>query len=218
MKKGRKRKKRIYLLAFLALIVLLGLCLFNLKKNVRPVVFTYCDALISALGMESINSSAADVVALYEYSDFVDLKRGEDGRILYLGTNTATVNGFVRSLALRCENALNALGKQEIAIPAGAFTGSPLIAGSGPNVKVDVTFFSTVHCDFITSFENVGINQTRHAIYAKIEVLFNTVLPIAEHEISLENHILIAENVIIGEIPNVYVASEDGTDYLDLIP
>lgn len=162
--------------------------------------------------------SAADVVALYEYSDFVDVEKGADGAILYLGTNTAMVNGFVRSLALRCENALNALGEQRISVPIGAFTGSALMADRGPKVDVAVTFFSSVHCDFVTSFESVGINQTRHAIYARIDVLFNTVLPIAEHEIALTNHILIAENVIVGEIPNVYVSGEDRMNYLDLIP
>lgn len=217
MKKGKKRGRKC--LIFLLLVTLLcAVAVFRMKANVKPVIFTYCDALIASLGMESVNASAADVVALYEYSDFVDITRDDSGKILFLRTNTAMANGFVRSLALRCENALNALGAQRISVPMGAFTGSPLMANSGPKVKVDVTFFSTVHCDFVTTFESVGINQTRHSIYAKIEVLFNTVLPIAEHEISLANHVLIAENVIVGEIPNVYVNSAEGTNYLDLIP
>lgn len=217
MKKKGKRNRKLPIVFLLVLAVVIG-AFFGFRRNVRPVIFTYCDALIGSLGMESINSSAADVVALYEYSDFVEVEKASDGQILYLGTNTATVNGFVRSLALRCENALNALGKQQISVPIGAFTGSPLMADSGPNIQVDVTFFSSVHCDFLTTFESVGINQTRHSIYAKIEVLFNTVLPIAEHEISLANNILIAESVIVGEIPNVYVAGESGMEYLDLIP
>ena len=201
-----------------SIALILGIVFFSVHKNIKPVIFTYCDALIASLGMECINASAADVVALYEYSDFIDSEKGADGSILYLGTNTAMVNGFVRSLALRCENALNALGKQRILVPVGAFTGSALMADRGPEIDVDVTFFSSVHCDFVTAFENVGINQTRHSIYARIDVLFNTVLPIAEHEIALSNHILIAENVIFGEIPNVYVSGEDGMNYLDLIP
>ena len=194
------------------------LLFFALRRNVRPVIFTYCDALIASLGMESINAGAADVVALYEYSDFVDAIKSPEGKILYMDMNTAMVNGFVRSLALRCENALNALGKQTISVPIGAFTGSALMSNSGPEIDVDVTFFSTVKCDFVSSFESVGINQTRHSIYARVDVLFNTVLPIAEHEISLSNRILVAENLIVGDVPNVYIASERGTDYLDLIP
>ena len=189
-----------------------------LRRNVRPVIFTYCDALIAALGMEAINAGAADVVALYEYSDFVDTVKSPEGKILYMDMNTAMVNGFVRSLALRCENALNALGKQTINVPIGAFTGSALMSNRGPEIDVDVTFFSSVKCDFVSSFESVGINQTRHTIYARIDVLFNTVLPIAEHEISLNNRILVAENMIVGDVPNVYVASESGMNYLDLIP
>lgn len=215
-----KRKKfgRLLLIVFLVAAIGIGAFLLSCQSNVKPVVFTYCDALIASLGMEAINKSSADVVSLYEYSDFIEIARDEKGSILYLGTNTPMVNGFTRSLALRCENALNAIGKQTAVIPTGAFTGSALMSNAGPKVEVDITFFSTVNCDFVTCFENVGINQTRHSIYAKIDVLFNTVLPIAEHEISLSNNVLIAENVIIGEIPNVYVASEKATSYLDLIP
>lgn len=216
MKKVRK-KRRLFIFLF-ALILFFCASFITFRRNVKPVIFTYCDALISALGMESINSSAADVVALYEYSDFIDLEKDSSGKILYLGTNTAMVNGFVRSLALRCENALNAIGKQKIRVPIGAFTGSALMSDSGPEVEVGLTFFSSVTCDFTTSFENVGVNQTRHSIYARITVLFNTVLPIAEHEISLSSNVLIAENVIVGEIPSVFVAGENGVEYLDLIP
>lgn len=215
-----KRKSRARKIAFflVAIFAVLGAVFFSFQKNVKPVVFTYCDALIASLGMDSINKSSADVVALYEYSDFIEIGRDTDGKILYLGTNTPLVNGFVRSLALRCENALSAIGKQTAVIPAGAFTGSALMSNSGPKISVDITFFSTVRCDFVTTFENVGINQTRHSIYAKIDVLFNTVLPIAEHEIFLTNNVLVAENVLIGEIPGVYVSDKNATNYLDLIP
>ena len=215
-----KRKSRARKIAFflVAIFAVLGAVFFSFQKNVKPVVFTYCDALIASLGMDSINKSSADVVALYEYSDFIEIGRDANGKILYLGTNTPLVNGFVRSLALRCENALSAIGKQTAVIPAGAFTGSALMSNSGPKISVDITFFSTVRCDFVTTFESVGINQTRHSIYAKIDVLFNTVLPIAEHEIFLTNNVLVAENVLIGEIPGVYVGDKNATDYLDLIP
>ena len=205
-------------MVLLLLLAIVGGVLFSFQKNVKPVIFTYCDALITSLGMQSVNAGASEVVSYYEYSDFVEIGRAEDGKILYFGTNTAMVNAFVRSLALRCENILNALGEQRATIPVGAFTGSALMADSGPSVSVGITFVSSVHCDFVTAFESVGVNQTRHSIYAKIDVLFNTVLPIAEHEIRLSNNVLVAENVILGEIPGVYVANEQATNYLDLIP
>lgn len=214
----RKRKARKLAFFLIALCAACGAVFFWFQRNVKPVVFTYCDALIASLGMDSINKSSADVVALYEYSDFIEIGKDDSGKIVYLGTNTPLVNGFVRSLALRCENALNAIGKQTAVIPAGAFTGSALMSNSGPKINVDITFFSTVRCDFVTAFESVGINQTRHSIYARIDVLFNTVLPIAEHEICLTNNVLVAENVLIGEIPGVYVGDKNATDYLDLIP
>lgn len=212
----KKRAKFLFILVLAAIFSVFGF--FHFRNNVRPVIYTYCDALISSLGEECINSSAADVVALYEYSDFIRIEKGVGDRVELIETVTSSVNAFVRSLALRCENALNALGVQEVEVPLGAFTGSVLLSTKGPKVKVDITFFSSVKCDFITCFESVGVNQTRHSVYAKLDVSLNTVLPISEHELHLSNSILVAENVIIGEIPNVFVGSESGINYLDLIP
>lgn len=214
-----KRSAKVRIIAFLCLFAIVGCGVFlYFRSNVKPVVYTYCDALIASLGEECVNSAAADVVSLYQYSDFVDVMRGSDGSIEVINTSTSKVNGFVRSLALRCETALDALGVQRIDIPIGAFSGSVLLSNSGPKIGVDITFFSSVKCDFVTRFENVGVNQTRHSIFAKIDVCLNTVLPISEHELYLSNNILVAESVIVGEIPNVYVASEEGIGYLDLIP
>ena len=216
MKKPRRRG-RTFLIIILIFTLLFSLFM-RIRANVKPVVYTYCDALISSLGEECINSSSADIVALYEYSDFIYLEKSDGGKVEILETNTSTVNAFVRSLALRCESALNALGVQCVEIPIGAFSGSVLLSNSGSKIKLDITFFSSVKCDFVTRFESVGVNQTRHSIYAKLDVAFNTVLPIAEHAVYLSDNILVAENIIVGEIPSVYVDSNAGIDYLDLIP
>lgn len=216
--KSSKKRRRKALFIIMIVCVLIGAIFFGVRRNVKPVIYTYCDALITALGESAINAAAAEVVSQYEYSDFIDLERDKEGKIVFLGTNAATVNAFARTLALRSETALNSIGKQRIYVPIGAFSGSALMSNSGPEVAVDITFFSSVRCDFITTFEHVGINQTRHCIYAKTRVLFNTVLPIAEHEIELTNDLLVAENVIVGEIPNVFVSGTDSVDYLDLIP
>jgi len=217
MKRSHINKRKLIFILCVILTVFVGIFLF-FRKNVKPVVYTYCDALISSLGEECINASSADVVALYEYADFIKITKDQNGKIELFEMFTPSVNAFVRALALRCETALNALGVQQVEVPIGAFTGSVLMSNSGPRVKVDITFFSSVKCDFISCFESVGVNQTKHCIYAKMDVCLNTVLPISEHELHLSNNILVAEGIIVGEIPNVYVASESGMNYLDLIP
>ena len=83
MKKGRRKGRRFSILLLVVLIVTV-LSFVVLRRNVKPVIFTYCDALIASLGMESINAGAADVVALYEYSDFVDAVKSPEGKILYM--------------------------------------------------------------------------------------------------------------------------------------
>ena len=214
-----KRSGKVKAFSIVCVLLFIGCAVFfYFRSNVKPIVYTYCDALIASLGEECVNAAAADVVSLYQYSDFINIIRGTDGSIEVLDTVTSKVNGFVRSLALRCETALDALGVQRIEIPVGAFSGSVLLSNSGPKIGVDVTFFSSVKCDFVTNFENVGVNQTRHSIFAKISVCLNTVLPISEHELYLTNSILVAESIIVGDIPNVDVASDEGVEYLDLIP
>ncbi|MDE6302860.1 MAG: sporulation protein YunB, partial [Clostridia bacterium] len=76
----------------------------------------------------------------------------------------------------------------------------------------------TANCDFVAYFQSAGINQTSHKIYIDVYADVNIITPIDEPTVQVKAEILVCENVIVGEIPNVYLSMNDISDMLNLNP
>ena len=64
-----------------------------------------------------------------------------------------------------------------------------------------------------------GINQTLHKIYIDVHAVVNIITPIDEPTITVKAEVLVAENLIVGDVPQFYFggAVENG-GFLDLTP
>lgn len=214
---GFRKKVKIIAILLLITTVIIFICgYFN--STIRPIVYTYCDALMSSGTIECINKSSCEVIESYQYIDFVTVDKDVEGNIVLMKTNAGVINAFTRSLALRCEAFLKETENMTLSIPWGAFTGSILMSGHGKKVNIDIIAKPSVLCELYSSFQSFGINQTKHGIYVRIDVTYNTILPISSHCVKISNSILVAESIIIGKIPDTYIGSSNNTEYLDLVP
>ena len=50
-----------------------------------------------------------------------------------------------------------------------------------------------------------GINQTLHRLYLDIECNVSIVLPYKQIEEKIVNQVVLAENIIVGEVPSAYL-------------
>lgn len=79
-----------------------------------------------------------------------------------------------------------------------------MLAGKGPGVKITISTIGNVETDLKSEFTAQGINQTLHRVYLQVKCQISILTPF--HDISREitNQVLLAENVIVGQIPNTY--------------
>jgi sporulation protein YunB len=82
-----------------------------------------------------------------------------------LQANTMSMNRIAAETALRIQESLRQMGTKKVGIPLGSVLGSEIFANLGPSFNIDILPMGTVIVDFITDFEEAGINQTRHKIY-----------------------------------------------------
>ena len=73
-------------------------------------------------------------------------------------------------------------------------------------------------CDFVSCFEEVGINQTKHSIYINANTTISIVLPVASVPVTVSTAILVVENIIVGKVPSVYFENGGSGTALDLLP
>ena len=87
---------------------------------------------------------------------------------------------------------------------SGSFTGFKLLAGKGPGVPIKISSIGNVVTDLRSEFTSQGINQTLHRVYLHVECEVSILTPYNDITEKITNQVLIAENVIVGNIPNTY--------------
>ncbi len=216
-----KRNGKVFKLAVI-LVIFISLYIVwaqYLKKNIEDQVFYQSVSTVKSRAVESVNLATSNTIsASISYNDYVTVERDSDNNITFIQGKAMQMNRLARQIAISCQESIANMGDQHVDIPIGAFTGFILFANYGRKITIPLTIYSTVTSDYFTAFNSVGINQTRHSIYVKVSVNMDIVLPLYSYPISFDTYVLVAESIIVGKIPEVYINAADYKEFLDLIP
>lgn len=195
-------------------------CTVYFRSNIVPTVMGSAVAEVRAMCTETINSAVTAVVGGgVEYDDLFSVVRDDAGNIEMVQANSPEINMVAREIAGLAQANLDALDLKEISIPIGTFTGLALLTGLGPDVTISVMPIGSALCDFVSYFVAAGINQTLHKIYIDVHAEINIITPLEEPTITVKAEVLVAENLIVGEVPEFYFGgSMLNGGYLDLTP
>ena len=195
-------------------------CTVYFRSNIVPTVMGSAVAEVRAMCTESINLAVTAVVGGgLEYDDLFGVVKDDAGNIEMVQANSPEINMMAREIANLAQANLDALGLKEISIPIGTFTGLALLMGLGPEVTISVMPIGSALCDFVSFFTSAGINQTLHKIYIDVEAVINIITPLDEPTITVKAEVLVAENLIVGEVPEFYFGgSMQNGGLLDLTP
>lgn len=139
----------------------------------------------------------------YDYDYFVDLGVGSDGQVTSLNANMSRINAFSSAL-------LDYVGqldrkKIRVAIPLGNLTGSSLLLGRGPEIVVQMIMLTSPHIQFRSELSAAGINQTEHRLLLDVVVDIDLLVPWGTVSSQAVTEVLIAQTVIVGRVPNLFV-------------
>ena len=204
---GKKRSGlRLIVLAVLALSAL-GLWM---EKNLESVILDMAYARAEAMAVEYMHEAVRDVMGdEINYQDMMTVHTDENGRVTMLQANAVRMNELAAFTALQAQARLESADAQSVSIPLGAALGIPFFSALGPRIRVRIVPVSAVSAAFSTEFESAGINQTRHKIYLSLRTTVRLVIPSGARQVSLGSQVLIAESIIVGEVPQSYVQVPD---------
>ena len=213
-KKGKTTRRWLRRLIFLLLLAAaLGLLL---EKNLEAVILDMARARAEAMAVEYINEAVRDVMGgAVTYEDMMTVRTDAAGRITMLQANAVRMNELATVTALTAQAHLESADAQSVFIPLGAALGIPFLSALGPRVPVRIVPVSAVSAAFSTEFESAGINQTRHKIYLSLHAVVRLVIPSGARQVSLKGQVLIAESIIVGEVPQSYVQVPEMGDALN---
>lgn len=191
-------------LAFLAL----AFVLFN--RQIRPVMEseTVNEAKVRSVGI--INTVVLHEIDRNEvsYENLVSVNRDTDGRVLSITSDVPKMNRLKAEIISDVQQGLDGTGESGEDIPLGTLLGSNLFHGYGPRLHLKITLAGNVKADFKSTFESAGINQTRHQIFLNVGASVYSFLPGVSETTDVNTNVLVAETVIVGEVPEVLVNSK----------
>ncbi|MBQ2581918.1 MAG: sporulation protein YunB, partial [Ruminococcus sp.] len=92
-------------------------------------------------------------------------------------------------------------------VPIGTLSGITFLAGRGFDLELKLHQLGSVSTRIRSEFDDCGINQSRYRVYINISVELSAVLPIRTTEITVESQYLLAEKVIVGDVPDAYFSA-----------
>ena len=158
--------------------------------------------VVNRVVLEKMDENALD----YDY--FVTLERNNAGDVTAISTDMARVNKLSGELMRAVVDASNA-GDLDLRIPIGSLLGSGLLLGRGPCVPVKITMLTSSRAEFVNELISAGINQTKHQLMLKMSVDICVLLPWEMLNTEVENRLLIAETIIVGDVPETYLNWEN---------
>lgn len=220
MRTRRSKARYLKVIAVLTIIVLVfvfGTVYF--KKNVVPVVMNSSINRVRAIGTNALNSSVTEAIKhSITYDDLFEVLNDSNGRVMMIKANSPNINRIAIEVKNTAQKLLDELGVQEIKIAFGTFTGIALLTGFGPEVTIKAVPIGSASCDFVSKFVTAGINQTVHQIYIEVFADIAIITPIDEPMVSVKTEILVCENLIVGEIPEIFATLNPNDSFFDLVP
>lgn len=211
-RKGKRRRRKAgkrLLFLFLA-VLFLGIFLFlYFQRNVTRVLIAISEATMRASTTIAVNDAVYYTLSdEMRYDDLVTITRDEKGEITAVAANPLKINKIARDTASISQSNLKNLSLNGIPVPLGALTGIEAFAGLGPSIHFRIIPVSSVSCGFSSTFQSVGINQTKHSIYLNIVADISIVMPSKTKNFAVSTQILVGESVIVGRVPDTFLQSD----------
>ena len=211
-------KKKIIACFLLFIIIVIGIVYYY--KVTIPFVNTLADETVKDEAINAIaksNSTLQKMSCFYE--DLFEFVKNNDGDIVYIKSNTSLINQINMIAYSEIQKNLEEIRENEITIPTGAFTGSVVFASIGSKIRLKVVSIGNCSTTFKSQFYSVGINQVVHRLFINVNTNIQVLVPWSSQDVKINYEILIAENIIVGKVPNTYFSTKEfDTNYIDLIP
>lgn len=205
----------------IALVLIITIMVYqSILGYIDPVFEELCEEKVKSVATVISNQESTKVMNKYQYEDLYTIEKDESGNIVIIKSNVVPINNMISDLTEAIQNRFDEMEKTEINIPMGNLLGVYFFSGVGPNIPAKVIISGTLDTEVKSEFIAKGINQTLHRIYVNFDCTVKILTPIKNYDKKIINQVIIAEHIIVGNIPETYYNLEgmnSPEDTLDVI-
>lgn len=194
-------------LSYIILVVIALLALLT------AVFFTQLSRHISEISEFESRQQALDVINNAVNSELsgnnmcgvIEITKDESGRITAINSDTEQVNRLQNRLSEAVNESLSRLEGKEISVPIGTLSGINILTGRGADIPLRLHQIGAAKTELRSEMTDAGINQTKYRLFVTVTVEMTAILPAHSTDIAISSDYLIAETVIVGDIPKMYL-------------
>ncbi|MCL2077622.1 MAG: sporulation protein YunB [Oscillospiraceae bacterium] len=209
----KKSKKRLgKRLVFVGAVLLVFS--FFIDMRVRPLIERTGEYMCRVAAVRIINDVIyAELMSdAYNYDNLVNITYDSNGEVKSISGDMRNINRLKSRSALLINQSVDLLDAQNMGVSLGTASGISAFYGRGPVIPVRVVPKGYANVVFLSEFTSAGINQTLHRIIMEAEVDISMIIPGFNSNVTIKTDYIIAETVIVGNVPKVYaqVIAGDG--------
>ena len=199
---GSKEHKKIY--KYITVLSIAILTAMLIIKSINPIIDSLCIDEAKNIATKVANEEATNIIKKYNYEDFITVIRDEAQNIVMLQANVNTINAISSEIPIKILEKFKEKTNSKIEIYLGSILGIKFFSGSGPKIPAQIAHTGNIETTLKSEFTSQGINQTLHRIYLELSIDVKILTPYNNINTNIVNQVLIAESVIIGNVPSAY--------------
>lgn len=133
-----KRKVKTTRPVFVVFIIAILVCYFSWRA-MEPVFDELCIEQARGIGIIVANQQASKIMDKYDYNDLFKIEKDSSGEVQVVSANVIMINKITSDLAIDIQKELEGYDRAKVKLPLGVLSGSKLLAGSLPDVKIKIS-------------------------------------------------------------------------------
>ncbi|MCL2630446.1 MAG: sporulation protein YunB [Firmicutes bacterium] len=214
-----RRKKRIKPIVVVAVIILIAFAVWLVFSVNIPLVTGLAEARARVETLNAINDASIKIrnFAVF-HQTFFNYEKNLQGEVVLVSANTSAINQLYILAQAEVQRSLNALTERTVPVSLGAFSGISLLSGVGPPINIRYNAIGYSEALWNSYFYNEGINQTIHRVILSINTTVKMLIPFRASDFTVSTDIIIAEDLVIGRVPEFYLSNIRGSNPYNLLP
>ena len=192
--------KAVLLIMFYTCIISLVLFL----KSAYPVFKSSCETAASSKGNKIINDEVYKVMQNYTYNDLIKIDKDINGNITLIEANSLEINKITSQINSKIQKVFDKIPRITVFINMGSVSGISVLNNLEPQFNIELESAGNIKSIIRTEFKSVGINQTHHKIFLKIDARVGILTPFSSFGKDITSEVLLSEAIIVGEVPDTY--------------
>lgn len=173
-------------------------------KSINPIIDRLCENEAQKIATNIANEEATRIMSKYNYDDLITIVKDNDNNIVMVQANTNTINSIVSEIPIVILEEFEKENNSNITIYVSSILGLKTLSATGPKITSKIANTSNVKTTLKSEFTSAGINQTLHRIYLDLQVDVTILTPYELIDTKTNNQVLLAEAVIVGNVPDSY--------------